>query len=115
MYVDIEDLTHIYGRNIKALNSISLRIQSGVFGLLGPNGAGKTTLMKVLATLLVPTSGKVVVDGIDVIQQPQKLREFLGYLPQEFGFYGNLTGEEMLDFVACMKNVKNTRRKVGRS
>jgi ABC-2 type transport system ATP-binding protein len=78
----------------------------------GPNGAGKTTLMKILATLLLPTSGKIVADGIDRIQQPQKIRELLGYLPQDFGFYGNLTGEEMLDFVACMKDVKNRKQKV---
>ena len=85
-----------------------------MFGLLGPNGAGKSTLMRVLAGLLEPTSGTVTLDGEDAIVRPERLRERLGYLPQDFGFYPHLTGEEMLMHLLRLKGVTSPegRRKL---
>jgi ABC-type multidrug transport system ATPase subunit len=77
-----------------------------MFGLLGPNGAGKTTLMRIIAGLLEPTSGRIVLDGTDVTETPAKVWARLGYLPQEFGFYPHLTGEAMLTHLLELKGVE---------
>ena len=76
-----------------------------MFGLLGPNGAGKSTFMKILSGLLEPSSGEVTIDGEDVLADPMKVREKLGYLPQDFGFYPNLSGEKMLTYLLKLKGV----------
>ncbi len=110
MDVQIVDLVKDYGK-FRALDHVSLRIGSGMFGLLGPNGAGKTTLMKLLTTLLRPTAGRVVVDGQDVAAQPGYVRQRLGYLPQEFGFYKSLNAYDLLDYVAAMKNLPRAQRR----
>jgi ABC-2 type transport system ATP-binding protein len=90
---------------------VSLNIGPGMFGLLGPNGAGKTTLMKIMTTLLRPTSGKVVIDGLNIDTDPHALRQKLGYLPQEFGFYKGLNAYEMLDYIGAMKNLSREQRR----
>jgi len=92
----IRNLVKVYPGPVTALQGIDLDVPAGMFGLLGPNGAGKTTLMRILASLLEPTSGRVELDGEDVLARPEALRSRLGYLPQEFGFYPQLTGEAML-------------------
>jgi ABC-type multidrug transport system ATPase subunit len=79
-----------------------------MFGLLGPNGAGKTTLMRIVAGLLEPTSGKVLLDGEDVTETPERVWSRLGYLPQEFGFYPHLTGEAMLAHLLELKGVRGS-------
>jgi ABC-type multidrug transport system ATPase subunit len=103
-------LTKDYGR-FRALDGITLAIPDGMFGLLGPNGAGKTTLLRILTTLLAPTSGQVRIGEIDVMRNPGAVRQRLGYLPQDFGFYCSLTAFEMLDYIAAMKNVPARWRK----
>jgi len=102
----IRDLVKVYPGPVTALQGISLDVPAGMFGLLGPNGAGKTTLMRILAGLLEPTSGKVSLDDTDVLEKPEWLWERLGYLPQDFGFYPHLTGEQMLTYLLELKGVE---------
>jgi ABC-2 type transport system ATP-binding protein len=109
----LEDLTKEYrqGRRArkapprKALDSVNLRITTGMFGLLGPNGAGKTTLMRILATLLSPTAGRVMVDGEDLQTCAPKVRRAIGYLPQDFHAYPKLKVREFLDYSAVMRGM----------
>lgn len=110
MEITITQLTKDYGR-FRALDRITLTIPGGTFGLLGPNGAGKTTLLRILTTLLAPTSGQVRIGAIDVMRDPGAVRQRLGYMPQDFGFYRSLTAFEMLDYIAAMKNVPARQRK----
>ena len=109
----IEQLTKIYPGEppVKALSDITLEMSEGLFGLLGPNGAGKSTLMKILAGLLEPTSGKVTLDALDLANPKDRIRHYerLGYLPQDFGFHGHLTGERMLSFLLELKGVTGPR------
>jgi ABC-type multidrug transport system ATPase subunit len=102
----VRDLTRIYPGPVAALQGVSLTLDNGLFGLLGPNGAGKSTFMKVLAGLLEPTSGCVTLDGDDVLKRPERVRARLGYLPQDFGFYPQLTGEQMLTYLLRLKGVR---------
>ena len=92
------------------VRNVSLEVESGVLGLLGPNGAGKTTLMQMVATLLKPTTGEIHFRGIDVTEQPDALRDRLGYLPQDFGVYDNLTAREFLTYIASLKGVRSRTR-----
>ena len=110
MEITISQLTKDYGK-FRALDSISLHIPGGMFGLLGPNGAGKTTLLRILTTLLTPTRGQVRIGEFDVVLKPGAVRQRLGYLPQDFGFYRSLTAFEMLDYIGAMKNVPAQQRK----
>jgi len=102
----IRDLVKIYPGPVAALQGVDLDVPRGMFGLLGPNGAGKTTLMRILAGLLEPTSGSVVLDGEDMTGHPERIWPRLGYLPQEFGFYPHLSGEKMLAYLLRLKGVK---------
>jgi len=104
--LSIRDLVKVYPGPVTALQGVSLDLPNGMFGLLGPNGAGKTTLMRVLSGLLEPTSGQVLLDGQDVLNNPQQLWKQLGYLPQDFGFYPHLTGEKMLAYLLQLKGVQ---------
>jgi ABC-2 type transport system ATP-binding protein len=92
------------------VRGLSLEAQPGVLGLLGPNGAGKTTLMQMLATVTKPTAGRILFDRIDVAKDPEAIRRRLGYLPQDFGVYDNLTAFELLDYVARLKGVRSRVR-----
>ncbi len=102
----IRDLVKVYPGPVTALQGISLDVPPGMFGLLGPNGAGKTTLMRILSGLLEPTSGQISLDGHDVLADPDWLWARLGYLPQDFGFYPHLTGEQMLTYLLKLKGVE---------
>ena len=98
--VVVEKLVKKYG-DFTALKGISFEVLEGeVFGLVGPNGAGKTTTLRILATLLVPTAGRVTVFGYDVVRDAHKVRRLISYLPEEAGTYKNLTGYEYLRIVA---------------
>ena len=114
--LSIQALVKVYPGPVAALQGIDLEVPHGMFGLLGPNGAGKSTLMRILAGLLEPTSGRVTLDGEDVLAHPERLRSRLGYLPQDFGFYPHLTGEQMLSHLLRLKGVSadgGERRLVG--
>ena len=104
--LELNDLVKVYPGPVAALQGVTLAIPQGMFGLLGPNGAGKTTLMRIVAGLLEPTSGRVVLDGVDVTEKPERIWAQLGYLPQEFGFYPHLTGEAMLAHLLDLKGVE---------
>ncbi|RYF99491.1 MAG: ABC transporter ATP-binding protein [Caulobacteraceae bacterium] len=101
----IQNLVHVYGNGVRALDDVSLEIPTGMFGLLGPNGAGKSTLMRSIATLQTPTSGSIRFGDIDVIKQPEELRRTLGYLPQDFGVYPRVSAYDMLDHMAVLKGI----------
>src|SRR5499427_7488243 len=108
MNLSISNLSKTYANGVRALQNVSLDIPSGMFGLLGPNGAGKSTLMRTIATLQQPDSGSVRLGDIDVLTQPDDVRKILGYLPQEFGFYPNLSAERVLDHFAALKGVADS-------
>ncbi|MED0673818.1 ABC transporter ATP-binding protein [Aneurinibacillus aneurinilyticus] len=110
MHIQITNLGKTYGA-LHAISRVTLTIQTGIFGLLGPNGAGKTTLMQILATLLPADEGSVEFGDYKLGRDDQAIRAMLGYLPQEFGVYGNLSGYEYLDYVALMKGITNSRKR----
>jgi ABC-2 type transport system ATP-binding protein len=103
--LSIADLTHVYPNGVRALDSVSLEIPAGMFGLLGPNGAGKSSLMRCVATLQVPTAGRIRFNSIDVLREPAALRATLGYLPQDFGVYPRVSAIDMLDHLAVLKGL----------
>lgn len=105
MKLKIKNLSKTYSNGVKALDDLTLEIGTGMFGLLGPNGAGKSTLMRTIATLQKPDSGSIEFDGINVLDDQMALRKVLGYLPQEFGVYPNMSAEKLLDYFAQLKGV----------
>lgn len=107
----IKNVTKSYGRGVPAVSNVSITVAPGVWGLLGPNGAGKSTLMKIVATLLTADRGEVRFDGIDVVREPYRVRERLGYLPQDYGFYPSFTVTRMLDYLASLKGLGPARRR----
>ncbi len=107
MQISIKDLTQVYKNGNRALQKINLEISSGMFGLLGPNGAGKTTLMRILVTLMKPTSGAVSVNGYDLQKNRREIRSMLGYLPQDFQVVSKLKTWEFLDYVARLAGLKS--------
>jgi ABC-2 type transport system ATP-binding protein len=109
MKLTINSLSKTYPNGVQALKNVSLSISTGMFGLLGPNGAGKSTLMRTIATLQEADEGTIQLNGIDVLKQKHKVRELLGYLPQEFGIYPEVTAEHMLDHIAVLKGIHNKK------
>jgi len=107
----IENLSKTYANGVKALNNVNLTMFNGMFGLLGPNGAGKSSLMRTLATLQEPTSGTIFFNDIDIIDNPQEIRNHLGYLPQEFGVYPKISAYELLDHIAVLKGIGNKKER----
>jgi len=97
--VDADSVVKVFG-NIRALDGLSARIPMGqIFGLIGPNGAGKTTALRIVSTLLLPTSGTVKIFGLDVFREASNVRKIVSYLPEEAGVYPNLSGREYLEFM----------------
>jgi ABC-type multidrug transport system ATPase subunit len=111
MSLQIRNLSKSYSNGVQALKDINLDISNGMFGLLGPNGAGKSTLMRTIATLQDADTGTIFMDNIDVLNQKQELRRVLGYLPQEFGVYPKVSAEEMLNYIARLKGIDNSRER----
>ncbi|MFT7772539.1 ABC transporter ATP-binding protein [Roseateles sp.] len=105
----IENVVKAFGKH-NAVDGVSLRLEPGVVGLIGHNGAGKSTLMQMLATLTRPTSGRILLDGQDIVAKPELMRSRLGYLPQDFGVYPHLTAFEFLQYFAALKGVRDRRR-----
>ncbi|HOU29812.1 MAG TPA: ABC transporter ATP-binding protein [Bacteroidales bacterium] len=112
MKIEIRDLNKIYPNGTHALKNINLVIESGMFGLLGPNGAGKSTLMRILVTLVKPTSGVVLLDGKDIQKHRKEVRKILGYLPQDFRFFTSLKTWEFLDYSAALAGMKNRKERL---
>lgn len=115
MKISVENLNMIYkaGKKAgkKALKDVSLQIESpSLIGFLGPNGAGKSTLMKLLVAELIPTSGEILIDGVPLLKNERKLKASLGYLPQSFGLYDELTVWQFLDYMAALKGIKNSKK-----
>jgi ABC-2 type transport system ATP-binding protein len=110
----IDNISKRYGSNTWALRNFSVQLGAGVLGLLGPNGAGKTTLMSILATITRATEGKVTWNGTDLAKHPDDLRHVLGYLPQDFGVYPNLSAVEFLRYLAAVKGLDgaSARRRI---
>jgi len=109
--IQIKNLRKRYGK-MEALKGLTLEIEKGtVFGFVGPNGAGKSTTMSILATLLEPTSGQAYVGGYEVTKSPKEVRKLIGYMPDFFGVYDNLTAEEYLDFYGANYDIPQAERK----
>ena len=99
------NLTKRFG-DFTAVDDMNIRITNGVYGLLGANGAGKTTLMRMICTLLTPTSGQILCDGKDIQKMEGEYRNLLGYLPQEFGFYPEFSVKDYLLYIASLKGIR---------
>ena len=108
--LELENVSKKFRNGVTAVADLSLSLKSGVLGLLGPNGAGKTTLMQMIATVTAPTSGRIRYGGVDIAADPDHLRRRLGYLPQDFGVYDNLTALEFLTYFASLKGVRGRAR-----
>lgn len=111
MKISIQDLTKIYSNGHKALNSVNIEIENGMFGLLGANGAGKSTLMRILVSLMKPSSGQVLVNGQELRKNRKAIRSMTGYLPQDFSAFPKLRTWEFLDYSARLAGVKDKRKR----
>lgn len=109
MKIEINDLSQVYPNGKKALSDINLEISSGMFGLLGPNGAGKSSLMRILVTMLKPSTGSVKIDNYDLVKNRKEIREMLGYLPQDFRFFTKLKTWEFLDYAAGLSGLNQKK------
>lgn len=111
MNIEIEKLGKVYKNGKHALADVDLEIGSGMFGLLGPNGAGKTTLIKILVTLMKPSSGDVRVGEYDLHRNRREIRSMLGYLPQDFRFFSKLRTWEFLDYIASLAGLRESKKR----
>lgn len=111
MNITIQGLNKVYPGGNHALKDVDLEIKEGMFGLLGPNGAGKSSLMRILVTLMKPSSGQVLVNGKNAADHRGYVRDMLGYLPQDFSFFSNLKTYEFLDYAARLAGMKNRRER----
>lgn len=110
--LSINNLNLTYKNGFQAIQNISLEIGNGMFGLLGPNGAGKSSLMKTIVGLQKPTSGNIIFNGVDIAEDPNYIKQNLGFLPQDFGVYPKISAYDLLEHIAILKGIKNsTERK----
>ena len=108
MKIEINGLNKVYPNGNHALKDVSMTIENGMFGLLGPNGAGKSSLMRILVTLAKPSSGQVLVNGLDLQKNRKEIRSMLGYLPQDFRFFAKLRTYEFLDYIARLAGMNKS-------
>lgn len=109
--VHVDGVSKRFG-SIEAVNHVSLEVEQGIiFGLVGSDGAGKSTLLRMVATMIKPTSGRILVDGIDVVRQKKEIKSLIGYMPQRFGLYQDLTVGENLDFFMDIFGIFGDERK----
>ncbi|WP_010283164.1 ABC transporter ATP-binding protein [Bacillus timonensis] len=111
MKLTIENVSKVFDDK-KALDSINLEFSTGVYGILGANGSGKTTLMRILASVMKPSSGRVLLDGQDIAFLDYRYRDLIGYLPQNVGLYKNFTAEKFLLYIATLKGLTKEEAKV---
>jgi ABC-2 type transport system ATP-binding protein len=110
MKIAVENLTMTYPTGNTALRSVTMEMEPpNLIGLIGPNGAGKSTLMKLLIAGLLPTQGKITVDGTPLMKNEKRLKADLGYLPQSFGLYDELTVWQFLDYMSALKGIRNSK------
>jgi ABC-2 type transport system ATP-binding protein len=112
MKIEITGLNQIYPNGNQALKDINIEFGTGMFGLLGPNGAGKSSLMRIIVTLMKPSSGLVLVNGMDIQKHRKEIRKMLGYLPQDFRFFTSLKTWEFLDYSGSLAGLKNRRERI---
>lgn len=108
--LDLQNVTKSFGKQLTAVSDLSLQLAPGVVGLIGHNGAGKSTLMQMIATLTRPTAGRILFDGVDIAARPEAIRRRLGYLPQDFGVYRNVSALEFMQYFAALKGVRDPAR-----
>jgi ABC-type multidrug transport system ATPase subunit len=106
----VENVCKTYPSGVRAVDDVSLALDRGVVGLIGHNGAGKTSLINMIATLMLPSSGRILFDGADIAADPDAIRRRLGFLPQSFNVQGNLTARDFLRYMAALKGVRNRAR-----
>src|SRR5512136_2132043 len=113
LVIETHNLSKAY-KGVQALMDFNLTLTPGILGLLGPNGAGKSTLMRMLATITTPTEGTILWNSRNVVKDPEAIRSVLGYLPQDFGVYPNLSAREFLEYMAAIKGLdaKTARRRI---
>lgn len=111
MQLVISNLSKTYPNGTQALKNVNLTISTGLFGLLGPNGAGKSSLMRTIATLQNATTGTIFLDNLNVLENKEEMRKHLGYLPQEFGVYPNISAEDLLTHLAVLKGITNSKQR----
>lgn len=110
--LSVNHLSLTYKNGFQAIKDISLEIGNGMFGLLGPNGAGKSSLMKTIVGLQKPTSGSIVFNGVNVSEDPDYIKQNLGFLPQDFGVYPKVSAYDLMEHIALLKGINNrTERK----
>jgi len=110
--IETRDLTKVYG-DLHAIDRLNIKLEKGdVYGFIGPNGSGKTTTIRILATLLNPTWGEAYVAGYSIFTHPKEIRRLIGYMPDFFGVYDDMTVIEYLEFFAAAYRIKTHRRKI---
>lgn len=113
MNIELQDLSMAYANGKQALQHVDLTLEApSLIGLLGPNGAGKSTLMKLLVSALVPTGGDILIDGQPLAKRERFLKSHLGYLPQDFGLFDELTVAQFLGYMAALKGVRRPEQAI---
>lgn len=109
--LELHNVSKTFGRDVRAVDAVNLSLGPGLLGLIGHNGAGKTTLMQMIATLTRPTAGTIHFQGEDIVRRPDAIRHRLGYLPQDFGIYPNLSALEFMQYFAALKGLRQAPEK----